>query len=95
MKQYTLKPAISKKFNIKELLDSLPYNKRNKAREELISLMNISESTFERIIYATQGDKQEITATNLIKVANYFNVTAESILNKEEEIKIGNIEFAR
>jgi len=70
-----------KKFRIQELLNSVPYRKRKQVKEELIALMDVSEPTFERIIYARKGDKQEISATNLLRVSRYFNVPPDELVN--------------
>lgn len=75
----------NKKFKIKELLDSMPYKDRKKKRQELIELMAVSESTFNRVIYANRYDKQDISATNLIKISEFFEVAPADVLNETME----------
>ena len=84
-----------KKFRLLEYLNNVPYGMRKQAREELILLMEVSESTFDRILYAQEGDKQDITATNLVRVANYLQIKPEDLFQPVTEMSIGNIQLVR
>lgn len=77
------------KFNLKHLIDSKPYSKRKLVKKELCFLLRISEKTLERIMYAEITDKQEMSATNLILAADYFNVSPRDLINIPDGIKIG------
>lgn len=84
-----------KKFRLQEYLNNVPYSNRKQVREELILLMEVSESTFDRIIYATEGEKQDISATNLVRVANYLGIKPEDLFQPVTEMSIGNIQLVR
>lgn len=84
MNKFKGKKGKIKKYNICELLDSLPYRERKKARKKLIQTMNVSNSTFERILYAEVGSEQKLDSINLLKVARFFDVSPEQIVNNIE-----------
>lgn len=73
----------NKKFNIQLFLDNLSVIQRNELREKLPALMDISESTFKRILYADTTSSQEISSTNLIILSEIFQVHPTEILNPE------------
>lgn len=75
----------NKKFTILEMLDNMTVSDKRKARKDLVKLMEISTSTFERILYAKLNDRQEISATNLIRVAEYFKKDPAELINIDEE----------
>ena len=82
---------IIKKFNIQDHLNSVPYFQRQETKLELLKLLNISESTFNRILYANLSDKQDISATNLFKLAKYFDIKAEDLINEPDTIRVGSV----
>ena len=84
-----------RKFRLQEYLNNVAYCNRKQVRDDLILLMQVSESTFDRIIYAYEGDKQEISATNLVRIANYLGVKPEDLFQPVMEMSIGNIELVR
>lgn len=84
-----------RKFKLYELISNLPGSKGSKTKKELILLLGISKATFERILYAKIGDKQEISGTNLIRVAEYFDVDPKRIMNIPDRFFIGKIELVR
>ena len=59
---------------LKELIDIYPTSIKKKIKEDLIHFLKISEKTLERIMYAKQGDKQDISGTNLIIISEYFKI---------------------
>ena len=84
-----------KKFRMLEYLNNVSYASRKHVRSELIMIMEVSESTFDRILYAKKGDKQDISATNLVRIAGYFDIKPEELFQPLPEISIGNIELVR
>lgn len=84
-----------RKFRLQELLNSVPYSNRKQIRDELIQLMEVSESTFDRILYAKEGDKQDISATNLVRITGYLRIKPEELFFLFPEVSIGNIDLVR
>lgn len=84
-----------KKFTVQSLLNQTPWNKRKETKQEIIALLGISISTFNRIIYAEIGDSQDISSTNMLKLARYFEVKPEDIVNNEQDYSIGAVKLAR
>lgn len=79
-----------KKFKILELINNARFSERKKVKKEVFDLLEVSETTFKRILYATIGDGQEISATNLMKLSQYFGVPAEELMNEGDTISIGS-----
>jgi len=84
-----------RKFKLQELLNDTAYSKRKKAKQDLICLLGVSESTFNRIMYANIGDMQDISVTNMVKVAKYFGITVEELVNNEELVMVGSTILVR
>ena len=74
--------VFTRKFSIKELLDDVSWSKRPLVRKQLLSLLNVSNSTLYRILNAKPSDKQDISTEQLVAVANFFDVSPLDIINK-------------
>lgn len=79
-----------KKFNVLELLNQLPAIQKDKLKTELPDVLEVSEATFKRILYADVDSAQEISSTNLVLLSHIFNVPPEKIINRkiQENLKI-------
>lgn len=82
-----------KKFKIKELIECQHPSLRKIIRQDLINQLGVSERTFERILYAKKGSKQEISATNLIIIANYFDIDPRTIIDVNNIVFFAGSEF--
>lgn len=84
-----------RKFRLQEILNNVPYSNRKQIRDELILLMEVSESTFDRILYANEGDKQDISATNLVRMTGFLGIKPEELFFEFPDVSIGNIDLVR
>ncbi len=84
-----------RKFKLQEMLNNTPYVNRKQVRNDLVSLMEVSESTFDRILYAVQGEKQDISSTNLVRLACYFDVRPEELLQTTPDFTIGKLDLVK
>ncbi|NQU54738.1 MAG: T9SS type A sorting domain-containing protein [Bacteroidetes bacterium] len=62
-------------------MNQTPWNKRKETKQEIIALLDISISTFNRIIYTKIGDSQDISYTNMLKLARFFAMKPEDLVN--------------
>lgn len=71
------------KFTLKILLENLAQEQRQKAIAELPDILQISKSTFNRMVYARIGSSQEISLTNTLQLMRYFNIEARELINPQ------------
>ena len=70
-----------KKYTILERLKSLPHKEFTASKKRLAKLIGKSTRTFERWLYATADDNQEIPANALRLIALYLGCSMEELFN--------------
>lgn len=85
-----------KKYRINELLDKLPYDKRQMALKTLPGQLDISAPTFNNYRYIPIDDNRDIPHVIVAKLELFFGLAPGELLNYAVEMKpIGEIDTYR
>lgn len=74
-------PIKERKYTILDRMQKLPHNEFVKAKKRLPKLVGKTPRTFERWLYATFDDTQEIPATSLRIIAVFLGCSMEELFN--------------
>ncbi|HAQ19549.1 MAG TPA: hypothetical protein DCR40_10010 [Prolixibacteraceae bacterium] len=85
-------PKVSKKYRVKELINSLPATDRDVAMKQLPEYLGVSRQTFSKILNVSVDDDYEPASGTLIKLASFLNCSTEELLeNKPDSITIDQL----
>lgn len=84
---------VSRKYRVKDLLQLLKASDRDVAMKQLPDYLGVSRQTFSKILNVKENDSYEPAAGTLLKLASFFNVSAEDLLT--EKLKPITIEQLR
>lgn len=82
----------SKKYRILELLHKVSHQRYRLLMQQIPKELCVSVNTWKTWIYIDQDDSRKIPKYQLKRIAGYLNITADQLLNTNQEVQKNQME---